>query len=152
MKLEKKLVQWCAQRSVEVCQKNVVLAECIVLTPDGFAVSSGRGESSASDSKAARLATITSSLHAVSHAIAQEAAIGPEQFIIVDAQGGKLVVCAFTLQSHQLVLAMLGTASAMPGSILVLARNFITEAGQMSLENGFSTGDSLKDSRAFEVV
>jgi hypothetical protein len=128
MKLEKNLSQWCSEKSAQFVRDHSSLSECLVLTPDGFAVSSRDGANQHNDSRVARLATIASSLHAVSNAISEEAQIGPQNVVIIDAHGGKFVVCSFQLEKHSLILAMLGTATATPGTIFVLARNFAAQA------------------------
>jgi predicted regulator of Ras-like GTPase activity (Roadblock/LC7/MglB family) len=128
MRIEKQLTQWCTEQSALFVKNHVSLSECLVLTPDGFAVSSRQGAVDPSDSRVARLATIASSLHAVSNAISDEAEIGPQKFVMIDAHGGKFVVSSFQIAEHELILAMLGTASATPGTILVLANSFSAQA------------------------
>ena len=134
MKLEKHLSQWCSEQSEQFVKNHSSLSECLVLTPDGFAVSSRDGANQHNNSRVARLATIASSLHAVSYAISEEAQIGPQNVVIIDAHGGKFVVCSFQLANHNLILAMLGTASATPGTIFVLAKNFALQASLATTE------------------
>jgi predicted regulator of Ras-like GTPase activity (Roadblock/LC7/MglB family) len=126
MMISTEIKNWCTQSAQQFVARSRDLKSCAVVTPDGFCV--GSNLELQGTERLARFSTVISSLHAVSTAISNEAEIGPQKFIIIDAFAGKLVVCSIQLAEHQFVLAMLGSASALTGSIFVLAKEFALQA------------------------
>lgn len=131
MNLDIALVDWCQNSIDQLLARSSDLLECVVLTPDGFSVAQGhqrsRGLGTGQEGHTARLSTITSSLHAVAKALAQETEISKLKSIMIDADRGKLVVASVQLAEHFLVVALLAKPSALTGSLLFVAREFVSQ-------------------------
>jgi uncharacterized protein len=132
MKIASGVVQWNTRALQLLAAKNGDVRHLIVCTPDGFEVASAHNSpiSNQADLRehTARLATMTSSLAAVGHAVVEETEIGPQRSLIVDALGGKLIVLPFSIKGYELILALLANSSATVGSVFVLAKQYSLNA------------------------
>jgi predicted regulator of Ras-like GTPase activity (Roadblock/LC7/MglB family) len=124
MNFPKQLQAWCDSALAQLAETATKTSGLAVVTVDGFVVSSMLADKD----KASRIAAMASSLFALGDAVVEEQAIGPYKHLLIDAGGGKIVLTAFNLREHLLLLVQFGKEDCMLGSLLMNARLFAERA------------------------
>lgn len=92
--------------------------EAVISTEDGFDVAA-RGSSAES---AAKIAAMTSSLHALGETMANETGLGDCRSVVVDTAAGKVVIMRIDNADANLRLTVVARHTALLGSVLFAAR------------------------------
>jgi uncharacterized protein len=129
MNFPKLLQAWCEQALIQLAESATKTTGLAVVTVDGFVVTSILADKD----KASRIAAMASSLFALGDAVVEEQAIGPYKHLLIDATRGKIVLTAFSLREHQLLLVQFGKEDCMLGSLLMNARHFAEKAHTVQL-------------------
>lgn len=92
--------------------------EAVISTEDGFEVAA-RGSSAES---AAKIAAMTSSMHALGETMAGETGLGDCQSVVVETAAGKVVIMRIDNADANLRLTVVARHTALLGSVLFAAR------------------------------
>lgn len=99
-------------------QGNPAIAFAVLTSEDGFEIAAYRGAETSR-----RIAAMSSSLQALSEAIAREAALGSSNSLIIEADGGTILVLGIAATSPRLSLAVVAKKGETLGTLLWAARN-----------------------------
>lgn len=110
-----RVVELCTAAVRELSELSTALRYATVLTDDGFEVASTPAHKSDD-----RLATMASSIQALSEAVAGELAIGQAQYVVLAAESGHVI--QLRVPSHELVLAALFALDETLGKALSTSR------------------------------
>jgi len=106
------------QQLAQFIDANPDIKLALVTSSDGFEVAS-----SPPAPMATRIAAMSSSLQALSEAIAREAALGSSNSLIIEADGGTILVLGIAATSPRLSLAVVAKKGETLGTLLWAARN-----------------------------
>jgi predicted regulator of Ras-like GTPase activity (Roadblock/LC7/MglB family) len=99
-------------------QGNPAIAFAVLTSEDGFEIAAYRGAETSR-----RIAAMSSSLQALSEAIAREAGLGGSNSLIIEADGGTILVLGIAATSPRLSLAVVAKKGETLGTLLWSARN-----------------------------
>lgn len=92
--------------------------EAVISTEDGFEVAAN----GSSPGSAAKIAAMTSSMHALGETMAGETSLGDCSSVIVETAGGKVVIMRIDNADANLRLTVVAKHTALLGSVLFAAR------------------------------
>jgi len=102
------------------------VVEAVLSTEDGFEVAS-IGRSSVSPAK---VAAMTSSLHAVGATMSDESGLAACRNVIVEAAAGTIVIVRIATRETALLLTIVGRHDALLGTLLFASREFAAAAAK----------------------
>lgn len=100
-------------------QANAGVQLTVLTSSDGFEVAAHPADSTS----AARIAAMSSSIQALSEALAREAGLSGNRSLIVETDTGTVLVLGLTGTTPRMSLAVVGTGSELLGKLLWASRN-----------------------------
>ena len=113
------LVRAAALHLETFANTNAGVLLAVLTSSDGFEVAAHPADSATT----ARIAAMTSSIQALSEALAREAGLSGSRSLMVETETGTVLVIGLTASSLRMSLAVVATSSELLGKLLWASRN-----------------------------
>jgi uncharacterized protein len=112
------VVDAARRRLEQLGEANPAITLAVLTSEDGFEIASWRGHAIS-----ARIAAMSSSLQALSEAMAREAGLSNSRNLVIEAENGTIVVMAIAGTAPRVSLAVVASKGENLGQLLWAARN-----------------------------